>query len=87
MNRTPLSQWQLAAAGWCSCSQMYLCAVQDIVSMAFSADGHLLAVQGGAPDWLLVIWVWEKAKTVDSLKITASAATATPVVQVRPFLP
>ena len=57
------------------------CAVQDIVSMAFSADGHLLAVQGGAPDWLLVIWVWEKAKTVDSLKITASAATATPVVQ------
>ena len=53
------------------------------MSIAFSADGHLLAVQGGGPDWMLVVWVWEKAKTVDSLRITGTNATP-PVCQVWP---
>ena len=74
--------WGLSACADCRCKLMPDFALQDIVSMAFSADGHLLAVQGGAPDWLLVVWVWEKAKTVDTLRITATAAFA-PVCQVQ----
>ena len=26
--------------------------------VCFSADSHLLAVQSGPPDWLIVIWNW-----------------------------
>ena len=35
---------------------------QEYVSMAFSPDGKLLIAQGGAPEWNLVLWVWEKSK-------------------------
>lgn len=41
------------------------------MSLAFSADGRYLAAQGGAPDWSLHLWLWEKSKLV------ASARTAT----------
>ncbi|KAL3131590.1 hypothetical protein ABBQ38_007889 [Trebouxia sp. C0009 RCD-2024] len=41
--------------------------------MAFSPDGRLLAVQGGAPEWNLVLWVWEKSKVVASVKTTNAA--------------
>ena len=51
--------------------------------MAFSADGHLLAVQGGAPDFMLTVWVWEKAKSVDSVRMPL-VGTVAPVCQARP---
>lgn len=54
--------------------------VQDIASMAFSPDGRLLAAQGGAPEWNLVLWVWEKSKVVTSVKTTNAAGN--PVYQV-----
>ena len=63
-------------------AQSILDCLQDVASMAFSADGHLLAVQGGAPDYTLIVWVWEKAKSVDSLRI-APVGTAPPVCQAR----
>lgn len=54
--------------------------VQEIASMAFSPDGRLLAAQGGAPEWNLVLWVWEKSKVVTSVKTTNAAGN--PVYQV-----
>lgn len=36
--------------------------VQEWVSLVFSADGRYLAAQGGAPDWPLYVWLWEKSK-------------------------
>lgn len=48
--------------------------------MAFSPDGRLLAVQGGAPEWNLVLWVWEKSKVVASVKTTNAAGN--PIYQV-----
>lgn len=51
--------------------------------MAFSPDGRLLAAQGGAPEWNLVLWVWEKSKVVTSVKTTNAAGN--PVYQVSPF--
>ena len=37
---------------------------KEFVSMAFSPDSKQLMAQGGAPDWALTIWTWEKAKFV-----------------------
>lgn len=48
--------------------------------MAFSPDGRLLAAQGGAPEWNLVLWVWEKSKVVASVKTTNAAGN--PIYQV-----
>ena len=56
------------------------CGTQEIASMAFSPDGRLLAAQGGAPEWNLVLWVWEKSKVVTSVKTTNGAGN--PVYQV-----
>ena len=47
--------------------------------MSFSPDGKLLITQGGAPDWKLVVWVWEKSKV--ACIVTNPAAS--PVAQVR----
>jgi hypothetical protein len=35
---------------------------KEIVSIAFSADDTVMLLQGGAPDWLLSCWLWEKGK-------------------------
>ena len=34
----------------------------EIVSLSFSADSKGVLTQGGAPDWSLAYWLWEKAK-------------------------
>lgn len=44
--------------------------MQEYVSLAFSADGKMLLAQGGAPDWNLVLWVWEKSKVAATVKTT-----------------
>ena len=44
--------------------------------MAFSPDGRLLATQGGAPDWNLTLWVWEKSKIAASTKTTNQNGSA-----------
>ncbi|PRW57644.1 Cilia- and flagella-associated 57 [Chlorella sorokiniana] len=43
-------------------------AAKEFVAVAFSADGRLLVAQGGAPDWTLCLWAWEKAKLVASVR-------------------
>ena len=36
--------------------------------MSFTSDGKSLVVQGGAPDWSLVVITWEKAKVTTHTK-------------------
>jgi len=46
------------------------------VSIAFSPDSKLLITQGGAPDWTLCYWSWEKAKIIAFAKTSNSQNTA-----------
>ena len=36
----------------------------EIVSMSFSADSKGVLTQGGAPDWSLAYWLWQRPKLV-----------------------
>ena len=54
--------------------------MQEIASIAFSSDSKILAAQGGAPEWNLVIWSWENSKVLASVK--TGNATGSPVNQV-----
>ncbi len=54
--------------------------MQEIASIAFSSDSKILAAQGGAPEWNLVIWSWEKSKVLASVK--TGNALGSPVNQV-----
>eukprot|EP00286_Rhodomonas_abbreviata_P019738 CAMPEP_0181309260 /NCGR_PEP_ID=MMETSP1101-20121128/11919_1 /TAXON_ID=46948 /ORGANISM="Rhodomonas abbreviata, Strain Caron Lab Isolate" /LENGTH=1189 /DNA_ID=CAMNT_0023415733 /DNA_START=168 /DNA_END=3733 /DNA_ORIENTATION=- len=45
---------------------------KEFVSLAFSPDSKLLMAQGGAPDWVLMLWTWEKAKVVAAVKTAAT---------------
>jgi cilia- and flagella-associated protein 57 len=42
---------------------------KEFVSVAFSQDAKFLVALGGAPDFTLVVWIWEKAKYVASVKL------------------
>eukprot|EP00033_Pygsuia_biforma_P003159 GCRY01003467.1.p1 GENE.GCRY01003467.1~~GCRY01003467.1.p1 ORF type:complete len:1179 (+),score=364.32 GCRY01003467.1:161-3697(+) len=46
------------------------CGSKEFVSMAFSPDSKYLITQGGAPDWTLLYWGWDKAKVLASIKTT-----------------
>ena len=48
--------------------------------MIFSQDSKLLAAQGGAPDWSLVLWQWEKSKVLASVR--TSNPLGAPMTQV-----
>lgn len=43
------------------------------VSVAFSSDSKLLLALGGAPDWRLVCWAWEKGKAVAVAQMSTEA--------------
>ena len=43
---------------------------KEYVSLSFSADGKMLLAQGGAPDYNVVLWVWEKSKVAAVAKTT-----------------
>jgi len=49
--------------------------------MCFSPDGKSLLTQGGAPDWTLVNWQWEKARPLQYAKVSNKAGA--PIYQVR----
>jgi WD40 repeat protein len=57
---------------------------REFVSLAFSPDSKLLMAQGGAPDWCLTIWTWEKAKFMAAIK---TAATPNSVIYQCSFSP
>ncbi len=64
------------------CGYQLYAGLQEITSIAFSSDSKVLAAQGGAPEWNLVVWSWEKSKLLASIK--TSNATGSPVNQVCP---
>lgn len=41
--------------------------VQEFVCMAFSPDSKYLISQSGAPDWLLILWFWEKHRVLTTV--------------------
>lgn len=43
---------------------------REYVCMCFSPDGKYLLTQGGAPDWSLVNWQWEKGRPVQSARVS-----------------
>lgn len=45
---------------------------QEFLSLAFSADGRHLAAQGGAPEWALSLWLWDKSKLVASVRTVST---------------
>lgn len=51
-------------------TQLACQSVQEYTSLTFSADSKMLLAQGGAPEWNLVLWVWEKSKVAATLKTT-----------------
>lgn len=44
------------------------------VAMSFSADGRHLATQGGAPQWNLLYWNWERSKPLAQVQVTRDQA-------------
>ena len=49
--------------------------------MSFSSDGKLLIAQGGAPEWNIVLWIWEKSKVGVVLPARASNQQSAPIHQ------
>lgn len=49
----------------------------EFVWLAFSADSKLLLTLGGAPEWSLMLWQWEKGRVLNSIRV--SNAQGSPV--------
>ncbi|XP_041837670.1 cilia- and flagella-associated protein 57 isoform X2 [Melanotaenia boesemani] len=52
---------------------------QEFPCLAFSPDSKYLVGQTGAPEWMLILWLWEKNKVLATVKTTSST---NPVTQV-----
>lgn len=50
------------------------CNSNEYVSVCFSSNKQLLTL-GGGPDWTLVLWQWEKAKALSSVKVSNGAGS------------
>ncbi|KAM9362159.1 cilia- and flagella-associated protein 57 [Symphorus nematophorus] len=46
--------------------------VEEFVCMAFSPDSKYLIGQTGAPEWMLIFWLWEKQKVLATVKTSNS---------------
>lgn len=44
---------------------------ESFTSIAFSSDSKLLLTQGGAPDWKLICWAWDKGKAIATTQVSA----------------
>lgn len=55
--------------------------VQEFVCMAFSPDSKYLIGQTGGPDWVLILWLWEKQKVLATVKTSNSNNPVTQVIQ------
>ncbi|XP_026024823.1 cilia- and flagella-associated protein 57 isoform X1 [Astatotilapia calliptera] len=53
--------------------------VQEFICIAFSPDSKYLIGLTGSPEWMLILWLWEKHKLLATLKTTN---TNNPVTQV-----
>lgn len=50
------------------------CASNMFVSVCFSPDQRYMLTQGGAPDYLLINWFWEKNRPLQSVKLGSTGA-------------
>ncbi|XP_050690279.1 cilia- and flagella-associated protein 57-like [Eriocheir sinensis] len=65
-----VSVWDVAGRKrlrFLSCGEM---GSEGYVAAAFSPDEQMVAAQGGAPDWTLVLFVWEKGKVFSVLRLS-----------------
>ncbi|XP_068171387.1 cilia- and flagella-associated protein 57 [Antennarius striatus] len=46
--------------------------IQEFICMAFSPDSKYLIGQTGAPEWMLIFWLWEKHKVLATVKTSNS---------------
>eukprot|EP01028_Stygiella_incarcerata_P004742 TRINITY_DN2061_c0_g1_i1.p1 TRINITY_DN2061_c0_g1~~TRINITY_DN2061_c0_g1_i1.p1 ORF type:complete len:1197 (+),score=341.87 TRINITY_DN2061_c0_g1_i1:223-3813(+) len=53
---------------------------REIVSLSFSSDNRTLIAQGGAPEWNLMAWRWEKLRCLGSV-CSSDAERSFPVYQ------
>eukprot|EP01105_Mastigella_eilhardi_P012781 TRINITY_DN2918_c0_g1_i4.p1 TRINITY_DN2918_c0_g1~~TRINITY_DN2918_c0_g1_i4.p1 ORF type:complete len:1229 (+),score=377.24 TRINITY_DN2918_c0_g1_i4:296-3688(+) len=44
------------------------CQAREFTCLGFSPDSHYLVTQGGAPDWNVFCWAWERNKTIAGIK-------------------
>ncbi|XP_063862200.1 cilia- and flagella-associated protein 57-like [Scylla paramamosain] len=65
-----VSVWDVAGRKrlrFLSCGEM---GSEGYVAAAFSPDEQMVAAQGGAPDWTLVLFLWEKGKVFSVLRLS-----------------
>eukprot|EP00742_Colponemidia_sp_Colp-10_P003011 GILJ01003213.1.p1 GENE.GILJ01003213.1~~GILJ01003213.1.p1 ORF type:complete len:1307 (+),score=279.75 GILJ01003213.1:41-3922(+) len=55
------------------------CQSKEFVSVCFSQENKFLLTLGGAPDWTLVYWAWDKVKPTAHVKV--SNAQGAPIYQ------
>lgn len=65
------------------------CDATEFVSIAFSADNKYLLTQtgpstSGKHDWTLIYWMWDKARPMDSMKVSNSQGAAIREVSFNP---
>ena len=49
---------------------LYHIIAKEFVCCAFSGCNKFLITQGGAPDWTLVLWSWDKARPNGAVKVS-----------------
>jgi len=59
----------------------------EYVSMSFSPDCKFLLTQGGAPDWMLVNWQWEKGRPLQYARVSNQQGAAIHAVSYCPTDP
>lgn len=63
------------------------CASKQFVYVAFSSDQRFLLTQGGAPDYTLVNWLWEKARPLQMAKLATGVNVRITVAMFQPSDP
>ncbi|XP_056146428.1 cilia- and flagella-associated protein 57-like [Lampris incognitus] len=53
--------------------------MQEFVCMAFSPDSKYLIGQAGGPEWMLILWLWEKQKVMATVVTSGSTNSVTQV--------
>eukprot|EP01064_Diplonema_japonicum_P011612 TRINITY_DN1900_c3_g1_i2.p1 TRINITY_DN1900_c3_g1~~TRINITY_DN1900_c3_g1_i2.p1 ORF type:complete len:1214 (+),score=235.47 TRINITY_DN1900_c3_g1_i2:41-3643(+) len=49
---------------------------REYTSISFSSDSRTLITQGGAPEWMLVLWTWDRSKAVSWTSTALDKAAA-----------
>ncbi|KAJ3013942.1 Cilia- and flagella-associated protein 57 [Thoreauomyces humboldtii] len=58
------------------------CVSKEFLGISFSSDTKYMAAQGGAPDWLLHFYVWEKGKLLATISTSPSEQIENAVLEI-----